>query len=60
MCEIGVAARGLLKTARDVAIAALQASRPGRPKQSPAEATELARLTAEVERLSATIYLTKR
>ncbi len=45
----------LRKTARDGAIAALQASRPGRPKQSRAEATELARMRAEVERLSATI-----
>ena len=43
------------KTARDGAIAALQASRPGRPKQSRAEATELAGLRAEVTRLSATI-----
>ena len=45
----------LRKTARDGAIAALQASRPGRPKQSRAETTEIARLTAEVERLSAVI-----
>ena len=45
----------LRKTARDGAIAALQASRPGRPKQSRAEATELARTRAEVVRLSATI-----
>jgi len=45
----------LRKTARDGAIAALQASRPGRPKQSRAEATELAGLRAEVTRLSATI-----
>jgi transposase len=45
----------LRKTARDGAIAALQASRPGRPKQSRAVATELAGLRAEVTRLSATI-----
>ena len=43
------------KTARDGAIAALQASRPGRAKHSRAEATELARMRAEVDRLSATI-----
>jgi transposase len=45
----------LRKTARDGAIASLQASRPGRPKQSRAETTEIARLTAEVGRLSAVI-----
>lgn len=45
----------LRKTARDGAIAALAASRPGRPKQSRAEAGEIAKLTAEVERLSATV-----
>ena len=43
------------KTARDGAIAALQASRPGRPKANRAEASELAGLRAEVTRLSATI-----
>ncbi len=43
------------KTARDGAIAALQASRPGRPKTSRAEATEVAGLRAEVTRLSAVI-----
>ncbi len=43
------------KTARDGAIAALQASRPGRPKTSRAEATEVAGLRAEVARLSAVI-----
>lgn len=43
------------KTARDGAIAALAASRPGRPKQSRAEAGEIAKLTAEVERPSATV-----
>jgi len=45
----------LRKTARDGAIAALQASRPGRPKADRAEVSELAQLRAEVVRLSATI-----
>lgn len=45
----------LRKTARDGAIAALQASRPGRAKQGRAEQSQIAQLTAEVERLSATI-----
>lgn len=45
----------LRKTARDGAIAALAASRPGRPKANRAEASELAGLRAEVDRLSATI-----
>jgi transposase-like protein len=45
----------LRKTARDGAIAALQASRPGRPKANRVEQTEIARLTAEVTRLQATI-----
>ena len=45
----------LRKTARDGAIAALQSSRPGRPKVSRVEATELAGLRSEVGRLSATI-----
>jgi transposase-like protein len=45
----------LRKTARDGAIAALQASRPGRPKANRVEQTEIARLTVEVARLSATI-----
>jgi transposase-like protein len=44
----------LRRNARDGAIAALQ-SRPGRPKQNRAELSELARLKAEVERLSAVI-----
>jgi transposase len=44
----------LRKAARDGAIAALQ-SRPGRPKQSRAETTELAQLRAEVARLSSVI-----
>ena len=41
--------------ARDGAIAGLQASKPGRPKQSRQEATELAGLRAEVSRLEHTI-----
>lgn len=45
----------LRKTAKDGAIAALQASRPGRPKQSRAETSEIAKLTAEVTRLQDTI-----
>ncbi|MGH9188737.1 MAG: helix-turn-helix domain-containing protein [Acidimicrobiales bacterium] len=45
----------LRKTARDGAIAALQSSRPGRPKQSRAEQTAIAKLTAEVTRLQDTI-----
>lgn len=44
----------LRKAARDGAIAALQ-GRPGRPKQNRAELSEVARLKAEVERLSAVI-----
>lgn len=42
------------KTARDGAIAALQSSRPGRPKKV-AETTELVELRAEVARLTATV-----
>lgn len=45
----------LRKTARDGAIAALQASRPGRPKESRAEQGEIAKLSAEVERLRGTV-----
>jgi len=45
----------LRSVARDGAISALQASKPGRAKQSRAERTEVARLTAEVERLQSTI-----
>ena len=45
----------LRKTARDGAIAALQASRPGRAKQSRAEQSEIAKLTAEITRLQDTI-----
>jgi hypothetical protein len=41
--------------ARDGAIAGLQASKPGRPKQTRQEATELAGLRAEVDRLEHTI-----
>lgn len=44
----------LRKTAKDGAITALTA-RPGRPKQSREEASELAGLRVEVTRLSATI-----
>jgi transposase-like protein len=42
------------RVARDGAIVALQASKPGRPKSS-AEASETAALKAEVDRLCATI-----
>ncbi|WP_423916776.1 helix-turn-helix domain-containing protein [Candidatus Poriferisodalis sp.] len=45
----------LRAVARDGAIAALQASRPGRPRRSRAEATEAAALRAEVERLQSTV-----
>ena len=41
--------------ARDGAIAALQASRPGRPRQSREEASEAAALRAEVDRLQSTV-----
>ena len=44
----------LRKVARDGAIAALS-SRPGRPKKSRVVQSEIARLTAETQRLSATI-----
>ncbi len=44
----------LRKAAKDGAIAALQASRPGRPRDA-REATEVARLAAENARLQATI-----
>ena len=44
----------LRKTARDGAIAALSA-KPGRPKRSKAERTELAALRAEVDRLQQTV-----
>src|SRR5260370_35931576 len=45
----------LRKVARDGAIAALQASRPGQRKVSAAEASELAKLQAEVARLGAVV-----
>ena len=45
----------LRKVARDGAIAALTASRPGGPKLDRVEQTELARSRAEIERLSGTI-----
>lgn len=41
--------------ARDGAISALQASKPGRAKQSKQERSEIARLEAEVDRLQSTI-----
>lgn len=45
----------LRKVARDGAIAALQASRPGQRKVSPQEASELAKLQGEVDRLGAVV-----
>jgi hypothetical protein len=45
----------LRAVARDGAISALQASKPGKPHQSRADAGEVARLTAEVARLERTI-----
>jgi transposase len=45
----------LRKTARDGAIAALQASRPGKRKVSAEEASELAKLRAEVDRLGSVV-----
>lgn len=45
----------LRKTARDGAIAALQASRPGQRKVSAQEASEVAKLRAEVDRLGAVV-----
>lgn len=45
----------LRKVAKDGAIAALTASTPGRRRQTTAEASEVARLKAEVERLQGTI-----
>jgi transposase len=45
----------LRKVAKDGAIAALTASAPGRRKQTAAEASEIAKLKAEVERLQGTI-----
>jgi transposase len=45
----------LRKVARDGAIAALQASRPGQRKVSVQEASELAKLRAEADRLGAVV-----
>ncbi len=45
----------LRAVARDGAIAALQASKPGKPRQSRVEVTEIAGLRVEVERLEHTI-----
>ena len=45
----------LRAVARDGAIAALQASKPGRPRQSRQEASEAAALRAEIGRLQATV-----
>jgi transposase-like protein len=45
----------LRKTARDGAVAALQASRPGHRKVSAEEASEMAKLRAEVDRLGAVV-----
>jgi len=45
----------LRKVARDGAIAALQASRPGQRKVSAEEASELAKLRAEVDRLGSVV-----
>ena len=45
----------LRAVARDGAVAALGASRPGRSRQSRAEASEAAALRAEVERLGRTV-----
>jgi transposase len=45
----------LRKTARDGAISALQASRPGQRKQTAQEASETAKLQAEVDRLGSVV-----
>jgi len=45
----------LRKVARDGAIAALQSSRPGQRKVSVQEASELAKLRAEADRLGAVV-----
>lgn len=45
----------LKKVARDGAIAALQASRPGQRKMSAEEVSELAKLRGEVDRLGAVV-----
>ncbi len=45
----------LRSVARDGAIAGLQASKPGRPRQSRQETSEIAALRAEVDRLQVTV-----
>ena len=45
----------LRKVAGDGPIAALTSSRPGRPRRDRVEESEIARLRAETQRLSATI-----
>lgn len=45
----------LRRVARDGAIVALQASKPGRRRKSAAEVSEAAALRAEIDRLSSTI-----
>jgi hypothetical protein len=45
----------LRAVARDGAIAALQASKPGKPRQSRHEITEVAELRAEIARLERTV-----
>jgi len=45
----------LRQVARDGAIASLQASRPGQAKVSAQQASELAKLRAEVDRLGAVV-----
>ena len=45
----------LKRVARDGAIAALEASKPGRRKLTAAESSELARLRAEVDRLQGAV-----
>lgn len=45
----------LRRVAKDGAIAALTASTPGRRRQTAAEASEVAKLTAEVDRLGGVI-----
>lgn len=56
--EVGVDRSTIVKlrgVARDGAIAALQSSKPGKRKQSAAEASEAAALRAEVARLERTV-----
>lgn len=45
----------LRRVAKDGAIAALTASRPGRGRQTPQEVSEIAKLKAEVDRLGGVI-----